>query len=272
MTNRYKQKPAAKVLAEIDRILELWPHPFIEFADDNSFVNRRYWHELLPEIKRRNIHWFTETDLSVYRDQELLEKMREAGCAEVLIGFESPTGSALDGVEMKRNFKFARFDEYRDAIRTIQEHGIRVNACFVVGLDDHGPDVVDEILDFVRETLPFDVQVTVPTPFPGTPFHARLLEAGRLIEPEAHERCTLFDVNFRPQGMSVDELRAAMRRLAVELYSAEFTDLRREHFHAARRDGRLRHRDFGKESPATRPHGHRNRDQVDSIDRLANPS
>lgn len=37
---RYRQKPGAKVLAELDRILELWKHPFIELADDNSFVNR----------------------------------------------------------------------------------------------------------------------------------------------------------------------------------------------------------------------------------------
>ena len=40
LTKRYKQKPAHKVLAEIDRIRSLWPRPFIEFADDNSFVNR----------------------------------------------------------------------------------------------------------------------------------------------------------------------------------------------------------------------------------------
>ena len=39
--------------------------------------------------------WFTETDLSVYEDDALLAKMRKAGCAQVLIGFESPTPDAL---------------------------------------------------------------------------------------------------------------------------------------------------------------------------------
>jgi radical SAM superfamily enzyme YgiQ (UPF0313 family) len=42
MTRKHKQKPAAKVLAEIDRIGELWPRPFVVFADDNAFVNRNY--------------------------------------------------------------------------------------------------------------------------------------------------------------------------------------------------------------------------------------
>src|SRR6185503_5922873 len=42
LTRRYKQKPIARVLAEIDRIRALWRRPFIEFADDNSFVNKNY--------------------------------------------------------------------------------------------------------------------------------------------------------------------------------------------------------------------------------------
>ena len=43
LTDHYKQKPVANVLAEVDRIKELWKHPFIEFADDNSFINKKYW-------------------------------------------------------------------------------------------------------------------------------------------------------------------------------------------------------------------------------------
>ena len=41
LTRRYKVKPIARVLAEIDRIRQLWSHPFLEFADDNSFVGIR---------------------------------------------------------------------------------------------------------------------------------------------------------------------------------------------------------------------------------------
>ena len=40
VTDQYKQKPIYKVLEEIDEIRRIWDHRFIEFADDNSFVNR----------------------------------------------------------------------------------------------------------------------------------------------------------------------------------------------------------------------------------------
>jgi radical SAM superfamily enzyme YgiQ (UPF0313 family) len=238
LTKKYKQKPAAKVLAEIDRIRTLWPRPFIEFADDNSFVNRAYWHALLPELKKRRIKWFTETDLSVHEDEELLHLMREAGCAEILIGFESPLRAGLDGLELRRNFKLDRQHQYKRAIERIQAAGIRVNACFVLGLDGHDTSVFDAVVDFVRETLPFDVQITLPTAFPGTPFYARLKREGRLLGDGAWERCTLFDINYRPQGMRIEELRAGFHRLAVELYGETFTRERREHFNRVA----LRHR------------------------------
>ena len=103
ITGRYKQKPIDKVLAEIDRIVALWPHPFVELADDNTFVNKAYWRTLLPELSRRKIRWFTETDISVAEDPELLELLRAAGCAQVLVGLESPTRAPLDGLEARSN-------------------------------------------------------------------------------------------------------------------------------------------------------------------------
>lgn len=230
LTGKYKQKPVGKVLAEIDRIRAIWPRPFIEFADDNSFVNRRYWRELLPELAKRRIRWFAETDVSVHEDEELLELMREASCRQVLIGFESPVPEALDGLELRRDWKRSHYAEYRSAIRRIQAHGISVNACFVIGLDGHGSGVFDALREFVRDALPYDVQVTVPTPFPGTPFHAQLRREGRLLQDEAWERCTLFDINFVPKRMSAEELRAGFHGLVIDLYGERFTKLRRDHF------------------------------------------
>ena len=53
LTHKYKQKPVAKVLEEIERILTIWERPFIEFADDNSFVNHSYWKELLSRSRAK---------------------------------------------------------------------------------------------------------------------------------------------------------------------------------------------------------------------------
>lgn len=238
LTGRYKQKPIAKVLAEIDAIREVWRRPFVEFADDNAFVNRAYWHELLPKLAKRRVKWFAESDLSVAEDPALLDAMRKAGCAEVLIGLESPTGAGLDGVELRRNWKRKQLPIYRDAVRAIQRHGIRVNACFVLGLDGQTADVFEDVYGFAEQIAPFDVQITYATPFPGTPMYRRMKDSGRLTHDGDWRRCTLFDINYRPTPMTRDELRDGFFDLAVRLYSESFTQYRRDRFKQMFKDNR----------------------------------
>jgi radical SAM superfamily enzyme YgiQ (UPF0313 family) len=231
LTRLYKQKPVERVLAEIDRIREMWARPFLEFADDNAFVNKRYWKRLLSQLKTRRVRWFAETDLSIHEDPELLTLMSESGCAEVLIGLESPTEEGLEGIELRSNWKRKRWHEYEQAIGRIQSHGIRVNGCFVLGLDGHGARVFDDVYDFADRCGLFDVQITVATPFPGTPLYHRLKRENRLLRDGAWELCTLFDVNFQPRGMTVEQLRSGFRQLAVRLYGDEPARRRRETFH-----------------------------------------
>jgi radical SAM superfamily enzyme YgiQ (UPF0313 family) len=237
-TQKYKQKPAAKVLEEIDRILTIWDRPFIEFADDNSFVNHSYWKDLLKSLRGKGLRWFAETDISVADNEELLSLMRETGCAQVLIGLESPTEAGLRGLELRNDWKLKRFPHYKEAIHTIQSHGIMVNGCFVIGLDEHTTDIFDQVFSFVRDSGLYEVQVTLLTPFPGTPLYARLERENRLLEPRNWKKCTLFDLNFRPARMSAQELHDRFKKLAVELYSDEFTKWRRNRFKRDFRDQR----------------------------------
>ncbi|MGA2797983.1 MAG: radical SAM protein [Thermoguttaceae bacterium] len=231
LTGHYKQKPAERVLAEIDRICELWRHPFLELADDNAFVNKSYWKGLLAGLANRHVHWFAETDLSVHENEELLTLARKSGCAELLIGLESPTEAGLAGLELKVDWKRKQWPHYKQAIRRIQSHGIRVNGCFVLGLDEHTSDIFDHVLDFAMDTELFDVQITYLTPFPGSPLYERLKREGRLLHDGAWQRYTLFDINYRPKRMSVEELREGFHRLSMKLYGDELTKWRRENFH-----------------------------------------
>ena len=230
MTKRYKLKPVENVIREIREIKSIWPRPFIEFADDNSFVNRSHSKKLLRALADEGIKWFTETDVAVADDPEILDLMRQSGCAEVLIGFESPTAGSLDGVELNNNWKRRRLDDYREAIRRIQSHGIAVNGCFVLGMDGDTAECFSAVRDFVADSGLYEVQITVMTPFPGTPLYARLGGEGRLLDDTGWEKCTLFDVNFQPQQMSVKDLEQGLIELARQLYTTEAKTGRRNAF------------------------------------------
>ncbi len=227
MLEKYRQKSGHKVLEDIDWLKTQWRRPFIEFADDNTFVRRKYWRELLPELQKRKVRWFAEADLRVGEDKELLRLMRESGCTQLLIGLESPTAEGLDGVELRSNWKMKQFKNYKERIRAIQAEGITVNGCFVVGFDNHTPQVFDDIYNFVCETELFEVQVTVLTPFPGTQLYDRLTREGRILEDRAWHKCTLYDVNFQPKHMAPSELQEGFFDLMRRVYDDDFTKWRR---------------------------------------------
>jgi radical SAM superfamily enzyme YgiQ (UPF0313 family) len=231
LSPRFKVKPVKRVVEEIRAIRRAWPRPFIEFADDNTFANKRHAKSLMRAVAPEGVRWFAETDVSVADDNELIALMRDAGCAQVLIGLESPTASSLDGLELRRNWKRSRAGQYIDAIEAIQSRGIAVIGCFILGLDGDSASVFDEVRRFAQKSGLAQVQITVQTPFPGTPLRARLQREGRLLHNSEWERYTLFDVNYLPKQMSVAELERGLIELGRALYSEGSTRQRRIAFH-----------------------------------------
>lgn len=236
---RYRKRRVGDVVRDIEAVMQVRPRPFIEFADDNTFVDKAWGKELCRRLMPLRIKWFTETDVTVADDSELLDLMRRAGCRQLLIGLESPAVGPLAGVEMRRDMKAKWAHHYAERIAAIQSAGITVNGCFILGLDGHGPEIFEQVLDFsVRHHL-YDVQITVLTPFPGTPLYDRLAREGRLLHPGRWDLCTLFDVNFQPRDMTPQQLREGMYWLSERLYSAETTERRRRPFFRKLRRARV---------------------------------
>ncbi|MFN3648452.1 MAG: radical SAM protein [Armatimonadota bacterium] len=225
----YKRKPIPQVRRELEAILAVWPRPFIELADDNTFVDKRWSRELVKLFREYRLRWFTETDLSVADDPELLELLAGSGCAQVLIGLESAQRESLDRLD-SRNWKERRWESYGEKIRRIQSAGISVNGCFILGLDGDGPEVFDRTRDWVLASDLAEVQITLLTPFPGTALYERYRREGRLLKEVFWDECTLFDVTYRPARMSPQELEQGFHGLMRELYSEENAAIRRRRF------------------------------------------
>ena len=229
ITSSFQQKPVDLVLEELRAVTSVVDSPFVEFADDNTFVNKKWGKELLRGMKPLGLRWFTETDISVADDPELLDLMAQAGCRQILVGLESPNASGLLGLD-PHDWKAKRFDMYLSAIERIQAAGISVNGTFVLGLDTHTPAVFTELRDFIRVSNLLEVQLTVQTPFPGTPLYERLKRDGRLLWDRFWDRCTLFDVNYRPKNMSVEELEEGFKWLAQDVYGDREFKRRKRHY------------------------------------------
>jgi radical SAM superfamily enzyme YgiQ (UPF0313 family) len=113
-----------------------------------------------------------------------------------------------------------------------------LNGTFILGADAHGPEVFGRVARFAEDVGLAEVQVTVLTPFPGTPLRERLEREGRLLAPDDWASHTLFDVTFRPARMTVQELEEGLREAFRTLYAPDRVHARQRRFHAMVRGGR----------------------------------
>lgn len=225
----YKKKPILQVEKELEAIFDLWPRPFIELADDNTFVDKKWSAALLQLFSRYKMKWFTECDVSIAYDDALLEQLARSGCAQVLIGFETTNKEGLHGLD-KANWKYKQWDQYQKSIEKIQSYGISVNGCFIFGFDTDNEITMAQTEAFIKESKLSEVQITLLTPFPGTALYQQLKKENRLLADAYWDKCTLFDLNFVPKQFEVAELEQRFQEIMTSIYTRDQVQQRKDHF------------------------------------------
>ncbi len=211
----WREKPAANVAAEMTAIRALEPRPVVELADDNTFAGRRAAGPLLEALAGSGVRYFTEVDWRIGERPDILAGLAASGCVQVLVGLES-----LELHHGGMGPKGAPPSRMRDAVEAIQETGVAVVGCFIVGADGETEASLDRLGSFLEFAPLADVQLTLQTPFPGTALHDRLQEQGRLLEDRGWSHYTLFDLTYRPDAMSVESLESGFRALVRRVFSA----------------------------------------------------
>lgn len=226
LISTFQKKSIPQLRRELSAVHAVRADAFVELADDNTFWDKRWAHNLAEVMAEFPCRWFTESDLSLADEPGLLRDLAASGCVQVLVGLESAGMAALRGLD-RRGWKHEVFGRHREMVATIQEAGIAVNGCFVLGFDSDGPDCFERTMEHIDTLGLAEVQITLLTPFPGTALATRLRSEGRLLQEAYWDKCTLFDVTFRPANMSPEKLTAGFHHLMREVYRPDRAALRR---------------------------------------------
>ncbi|HET6881576.1 MAG TPA: cobalamin-dependent protein [Pirellulales bacterium] len=216
LLGRFSEKPASLIERELDSIKAILPRPspsrlsvskpLIELADDNTFAGDRDLDELCDVLTRANVRYFTEADWRIGKTPDLVRRLANSGCLQVLVGLESQIFRYPGMGE-----KLTAWNTIIDALTAIQEAGVAVNGCFILGADGETRRSLDRLIEFILDSPLADVQLTLQTAFPGTALRHRLYKEGRLLADRGWPYYTLFDVTYRPDRLNVAELETAFR-------------------------------------------------------------
>jgi len=218
-------RPVDRALAEI----ALLPGRHLYFLDDNLFGDPAYAVSLFDGLEGMGRLWQAAGTVRSVLEPGLLRRAARSGLRSLFVGFES-----LNERNLRAQGKGQKLGEYAAAVRRLHEHGVMVNASFVFGMDEDGPDVFARTVDWAVgqgiETATFHVL----TPYPDTPLFRRMAAAGRITTRD----WDLYDTRhavFTPRRMSAARLEAGYRRAYREFYS--WPNIARS---TARQEGTLR--------------------------------
>ena len=178
VSKNFGTKMRYRTIENVVEEIKAAPVKYFFFVDDNLTINKKYAKELMRALIPLKISWGCMCSLDVATDDELLHLMAEAGCFNILVGFESLNPGSLDESHKHHN-RGGKI--YGDAIRKIHAAGIHINASFVVGFDHDTLDEFDRIFDFTMEHHLPNVNLHLLHAPPGTEIHKKFSEAGRLL-------------------------------------------------------------------------------------------
>src|SRR6202035_4098330 len=101
---------------------------------------------------------------------EVIRAMALSGCTGVFIGFESLSDENL-AASGKRS---PRAEDYARRVRLLHDHGIQVNASFVLGFDQDRKDSFSRLAEWIEGNRIESGTFHILTPYPGTPLFAQM--------------------------------------------------------------------------------------------------
>ena len=225
ITKLYGRVPRTKtpdqMVNEFELLYRLGWRDQVFLVDDNFIGNKRDAMNLLPvlaEWQRARGYPFTlltEASVNLARMGELMDAMIEAGFDTVFLGIETPNPKALLKTKKPQNVSKREENYLFNAVRKIQQKGMRVDGGFILGLDGDDEDVFDAQIDFIQEVGIPVAPIYLLTALKGTDMYNRLKSENRLLEVSIGGNATT--LNFRPE-MAPRILIEGYRRVTATLY------------------------------------------------------
>lgn len=167
------------VIAEIKQIIAGHGTRQFAFKDDSFTVSRKRVLEFCDKLIRQNISisWDCNTRVNLI-DEELLVKMKKAGCNSIKVGIETGSEKILRLINKKISF-----EDCRRAAGLFRKVGIHWTGYFMMGLPSETREDILQTLRFMKELDPDYASFSVYEPFPGTELFNIGVEKG-LVQPD----------------------------------------------------------------------------------------
>jgi len=208
---RFRRRPLDSVIEELQEI----PQKKILLVDDNIIGHGEKDYEwtraFFSRILEKGITklFIAQASINFGEDPELVKLAARAGLKVVFVGIESINPNSLKSYGKGINLKRLQQNRYKELITRIRKEGIAFLGAFVLGSDEDDHSVFHSTMKFIKSSHIDVLQITKPTPLPGTQLWKSLQKENRIINqnfPQAWEDYRFSRLQFNPAKLSIEEV------------------------------------------------------------------
>jgi radical SAM superfamily enzyme YgiQ (UPF0313 family) len=215
----YRMHSVERVVEEMKILVEKYGTKEILIRDDTFTLNRKRTIELCNAIINSGlkVRWDCITRANLV-DDDLLKKMKEAGCWGMHFGVEGGTQKSIDTVK-----KDTTIEVIKTAFQLCRKNKIETRAYMMLGLPNSTIEDDLATINFAKELNPDWAQFTICTPYPGTQMYDTALASGEVISQDWDNYQTWsgyseHELVWTPQGRTSEEIKNLQKKAMKSFY------------------------------------------------------
>jgi len=215
-----RTKDTEQLLAEMEALYRAGWRSNVFIVDDNFIGNKKKLKgSVLPalaawlQLKRHPFAFTTEASINISDDDELIRLMVQADFTTVFVGIETTSDESLAECGKFQN----KGRDMVTAVQKLHRSGLQVQAGFIVGFDNDGVSVFENIISFIQETGIVTAMVGLLNAPSDTRLYRRLKKEGRILADMSGDN-TDWSMNFTPK-MDRNQLIDGYHRIINTIYS-----------------------------------------------------
>lgn len=171
-TVRYRS--AQSVFEEISQCFNEFKITDFFFKSDTFTINKEWVIEicdlLINSEMKGKINWVANSRVNTL-DEEMLLKMKKAGCSVIALGLESGSDESL-----KKMKKGTTVEQNKKAVKLIKKAGLKIFGFYLIGFPWETKEHLEETRKLIFEANTDFIELSVATPFKGSELYSMLYE------------------------------------------------------------------------------------------------
>jgi anaerobic magnesium-protoporphyrin IX monomethyl ester cyclase len=210
-----------RIIEEILSLIDNYNAKEINLEADTLTVNKKFISALCDALISsgisRQISWTCESRIDTV-DEELLLKMKEAGCWQTSYGVETGSQRLLELIH-----KDISIQKIEETFAITKKAGISIRAFYMLGIPTETKKESLATIAFAKKLDANWSQFTLFTPFPGTELYNMVVNEGGIAshnwsDYKTHGGWTKGSLAYVPKGRSIDEMKSLQKKAYRVVY------------------------------------------------------